>query len=352
MIPKTRKAARITCDGKVVCVAQDIPELKENEVLIKVHCTLISPGTEMNTVKSRRAEAAPAGTESNFGYSSAGEIAAIKGDAHGLKVGMRVAGMGGGSCHADWNCVPVNLVVPIPDGVSYEEATFASLAATSLQAVRRTEPKLGEYGMVLGLGIVGNVAAQLYTLSGARVIGWEALRRRRAIARKCGLRSLVDFTKVDAGEESKVFAAPYGMDFALLAFGGNADSAFESLKKAMKLSADGHMMGRVVVVGGCRFSFAGGANNGNIDVRCSSRTGAGYHDPAWEYGKDYPPGFVQFTSRRNACELLRLIAEKRLKVQPLITHRMKLEEVGAAAELLIAHPDKALGVILEMDHEA
>ena len=352
MKPKTRKAARITNDGKVVCVKQEIPELKDNEVLIKVHCTLISPGTEMNLVKTRREKPDPAGTEINFGYSSAGEIVAIKGDAHGLKVGMRVAGMGGGSCHASWNCVPVNLVVPIPDQVSYEEATFASLAATSLQAVRRTEPRLGEYGMVLGLGIVGNIAAQLYTVSGARVIGWESLKSRRAIAKKCGLRHLVDFTKVDAGEESKVFAAPYGMDFALLAFGGNADPGFESLKKAMKVSADGHMMGRVVVVGGCRFTFAGGARNGNLDVRCSARTGAGYHDPDWEYGKDYPPVFVQFTSQRNARELLQLIAEKRLKVEPLITHRMKIEEVGDAAELLVAHPDKELGVILEMNHEA
>ena len=346
---KQRKTACIRHDGRVECVTQKMPELKEHEVLVKVHCSLISPGTEMNTVKTRRETPEAAGRDINFGYSSAGEIAAIKGDAKGLEVGMRVAGMGGGACHGSYNCIPVNLVAPIPDGVSYEEATFASLAATSLQAVRRTEPALGEYGMVLGLGIVGNLAAQLYQLSGARILGWESLRSRAAIARKCGIADTIDFTKVDPVAASRAFAAPYGMDFALLAFGGNAEKAFMAVKQSMKVSADGHAMGRVVVVGGCRFPFDGGAWSGNLDVRCSARTGAGYHDADWEHGKDYPAAFVQFTSQRNARELLQLIAEKKLKVKPLITHRFKLDAVGEAADMLLSHPDAALGVILEME---
>ncbi len=344
-----RKAAVVTHDGQVWCRTQSIPELKANEVLVKVHASLISPGTEMALAKNRREKPAEPGSEINFGYSSAGEIVAVNGDCRDLQVGMRVACMGGGACHATYNCVPVNLIVPIPDSVSYEEATFASLAATALQAVRRTEPQLGEYGMVLGLGIVGNLTAQLCRLSGARVLAWEALRVRRAIARKCGIVNAVDFMKQDATEVSKAFAAPYGMDFAVMAFGGDADKAFDSVRKSMKVSADGHQMGRVTVVGGCHFRFDGGAWSGNLDVRASSRTGAGYHDPAWEYGHDYPAAFVQFTSQRNARELIALIAEKRLKVMPLITHRMRIDEVSAAAELLIQHPDRALGMILQMD---
>ncbi len=346
---KQRKVACVKPDGRVESVTRPIPELKDGEVLVKVHASLISPGTEMNLVRTRRETPDKAGSEICFGYSSAGEIVAIKGDPKGLEIGMAVAGMGGGACHGSYNVIPVNLVVPIPAGVSYEEATFASLAATSLQAVRRTEPALGEYGMVLGLGIVGNLAAQLYQLSGARVLGWESLRNRAAIGRKCGIADTIDFTKVDAVAASRAFAAPYGMDFALLAFGGNAEKAFMAVKQAMKVSADGHAMGRVVVVGGCRFPFDGGAWSGNLDVRCSSRTGAGYHDPDWEHGKDYPAAFVQFTSRRNARELLQLIAEKKLKVKPLITHRLKLNAVGEAADMLLEHPDAALGIILEME---
>ena len=337
----------VSYDGKVVCEERALPELKDNEVLVKVHASLISPGTEMNLPKAFREKHKEDKTSTPFGYSSAGEIIAVKGDVKDLKVGMRVACMGGGAKHAAYNCVPVNLVVPIPDNVTYEEATFASLAATSLQAVRRTEPQLGDYGIALGLGIVGNLAAQLYQLSGARVLCWEALPARRAIARKCGLKNAIDFRKVDAVAESKKFAAPYGVDFALMAFGGNADKAWESVLASMKVSADGHQMGRIVAVGGCKFTIGGGAWSGNVDIRPSSRTGCGYHDPAWEYGKDYPDVFVQFTSQRNARELIQLIAEKKLKVTPLITHRVKAEDVTPVADMLIDAPNKAVGVIIE-----
>lgn len=347
-MPKTRRAALITSDGKVVCKKQPIPELKENEVMVKIHATLISPGTELYVIRTRGENPLPNAPSINFGYSSAGEIVAMKGDCKGLQIGMRVACMGGGACHADHNCIPVNLVVPIPDNVSYEEATFTSLAATALQAVRRTEPQLGEYGMVLGQGIVGNIAAQLCQLSGARVLTWESMRFRTTLAKKCGLAHSVNFLKNDATAASKEFAAPYGMDFAIMAFGGDADKAFLSVKDAMKISADGHQMGRITVVGGCHFRFDGGAWSGNIDVRCSSRTGAGYHDSSWEYGKDYPDVFVQFTSQRNARELITLIAEKRLKVAPLITHHFRIEDVADAVSLLMEHADKSLGVILTM----
>ena len=340
-------------DGRLGIEEETMPKLADNQVLVEVHASLISPGTEMSSARNLRRKPDPSiSTPIKFGYSNAGIVLKTKGDAKGLAPGMRVACMGAGAAlHANYAAVPVNLVVPIPDDVTFEQASYLSLAATALQAVRRTDVKLGEYGSVLGMGIVGNLAAQLYRLSGARVLGWETLKLRARIAKKSGV-GAVDFLKSDPVEPTKAFAAPWGLDFALFAFGGDAEKAFLNIKKCMKVSADGHMMGRVVVVGGCRFTFAGGANNGNVDIRCSSRTGAGYHDAEWEYGKDYPAAFVQFTSQRNARELLQLIAEKRLKVQPLITHRMRIEEVGQAADLLIAHPDKALGVILEMNHEA
>ena len=82
----------------------------------------------------------------------------------------------------------------------------------------------------------------------------------------------------------------------------------------------------------------------------SSRTGAGYHDHDWELGKDYPAGFVQFTTQRNCRELIALIAEKRLLVDQLTTHRIPLENIREAGDLLVEHPDQALGVILTMKH--
>ena len=346
-----RTAAVITGSGEVKTRREDLPELKDNEVLIKVHASLISPGTEMTGVKNKRENPDPEAEDSNFGYANAGEIIEVKGDVKDLKAGMRVAAMGGGGAHhANYANVPVNMVVPIPDNVTYAQAAYACLGATSLQAVRRADIKLGEYGMVLGLGIVGNLAAQLSQINGGRVIGWEGFESRIAIAEKCGVKNILNFRDADPVESSKEFAAPYGMDFAIMAFGGPATEAFNSIKDCMKVSQDGHIMGNVVLVGGCLVEVGGGAYTGNLNIKAASRTGPGYHDSEYEYGKDYPNAFVQFTTQRNLREIINLISEKRLLVDPMTTHTLPLEKVGKAADLLINSPDKAMGIIMEMSH--
>ncbi len=343
---RKRNAVVIDGTGVLRSVREELPEIRENEVLIRVYASLISPGTEMGAVRTRRENPDRTAEKLHFGYSNAGEILSVRGECKGLKPGMRVAAMGAGKAvHADYVCVPVNLVVPIPDEVSFEQACYLSLAATALQAVRRTTPAFGEYGAVLGLGIVGNLAAQLYKLSGTRIIGWEGLPNRCRIAEQCGLTDRVDFIREDAVGITGDFASPYGLDFALFAFGGNADKAMQNIKSCMKVSADGHAMGRIVLVGGCRATVDGGAASGNLDFLASSRTGSGYHDPEWEYGREYPKVFVPFTTRRNAVELIRLIAEKRLLVDPITTHRIPARHAAEAGDLLLDHPDQALGVI-------
>ena len=346
-----RLEAVITGTGEVMVREAELPELKTGEVRIKVDSSLISPGTEMSGVKNKREDPDPKAEPGVFGYANAGEIIAVNGDVKDLKVGMRVAAMGEGSAHhANYANVPVNMVVPISDNVSYAQAAYACLGATSLQAVRRADVKLGEYGMVLGLGIVGNLAAQLSQISGARIIGWEGFESRISITKKCGIENIVNFRSADPVAISKEFAAPYGMDFAIMAFGGQATEAFNSIKECMKVSQDGHIMGNVVLVGGCLVEIGGGAHTGNLNIKIASRTGPGYHDPEYEYGKDYPDAFVQFTTQRNLCEIISLISERRLLVDPMTTHTMPLEDVGKAADLLINTPDKALGIVLQMSH--
>lgn len=347
-----RQVAVVTGKGEVKMVSEKLADLKEHEVLIKVHASLISPGTEIASVVELRKTPDLKAADRVFGYANAGEIIKVKGDVKGLKPGMRVAAMGGlGAHHANYANVPVNMVVPIPDNVTYEQAVYACLGATSLQAIRRTAPELGEYGVVLGLGIVGNLAAQLAQLSGARVIGWEGFPSRIKMAKKCGVRNFANFKTQNAVEETKKFAAPYGADFAIFAFGGEATAAFESVKSCMKVSADTHAMGRIILVGGCKINVGGGAYSGNLDIRAASRTGAGYKDLEYEYGRDYPAAFVQFTTQRNLREIIQLIAEKRLIVDPMTTHCLPLKEVGKAADLLIDHPDKAMGIVLTMSHK-
>ncbi len=345
---KKRVVATITGKGEVIARKVELPALKDNEARIKVHASLISPGTEMNLVRSRRANPEKEAVFTEFGYANAGEIVELKGDCKHLKVGMRVACMGGGGAkHTNIANVPVNMMVPIPDNVTYSQAVYACLGATSLQAIYRTQVLLGEFGMVLGLGIVGNLAAQLAQLSGARVLAWEAFPSRLKIAAKCKIANTVNFRKDDPVKVAQAFAAPYGMDFAIMAFGGEATAAFNQIKETMKISSDTHAMGRVTLVGGCTVSIVGGAGSGNLDIRSSARTGPGYHDKLWEYGQDFPNAFIQFHTNRNLREIIALISEKRLIVDPMTTHELPIDEVGTAADLLVNSPDKALGIVLK-----
>ena len=83
-----------------------------------------------------------------------------------------------------------------------------------------------------------------------------------------------------------------------------------------------------------------------MDVRSAARTGPGYHDEAYEHGADYPRVFVEWPTQRNLSECLRAVAASRLVVEPLITHRFPLEQIGVAVDVLVENPQQALGVIL------
>jgi threonine dehydrogenase-like Zn-dependent dehydrogenase len=117
----------------------------------------------------------------------------------------------------------------------------------------------------------------------------------------------------------------------------------------MKLTPDGHRMGRIVGVGGVTAQVGLAAALGNIDLISAARTGPGYHDEAWERGADYPPVFVEFDTQRNLEESLRAMAEGRLRVEAMITHRVPLDRAPEVCEELIQRPDAALGVVLLME---
>ena len=135
------------------------------------------------------------------------------------------------------------------------------------------------------------------------------------------------------------------MDCGIICFGGDGTAAFEQIYQMLKQAPDTHRMGRIVIVGGARISHGFAAALGNVDVLSAARTGPGYHDEAYEHGNDYPPVFVEWTTRRNLEEVLRMIAEKKLDVQSLITHEYPLDQAAEGCDRLIFSPGEALGVV-------
>ena len=341
----TRKVAAIDGRGQISVIEEPVADPKPGQVLIEVRASMVSPGTELGGVKRRRENPSDASPRP-FGYSNAGVVIAQGEGCEDIALGTRVACMGGGYAqHATHGCVPRNMAVPIPDGVSDEDAASIHLVATALNAVRRGEFGLSEHVAVVGLGLVGQFSCQWGRISGCHMIGLDQLPMRLEKATICGLDRGVNIAEEDAVEVSKSFTQGYGLDGGVISFGGDGTPAFVTLTKMMKKAPDTHLMGRIVIVGGAKIEHGFASALGNLDVRSAARTGPGYHDEAWEHGAEYPQVFMQWTTKRNLEECLRFMASGHMQVAPLITHRVALDDAPDACEDLIQNPNAALGVV-------
>jgi len=179
------------------------------------------------------------------------------------------------------------------------------------------------------------------------VIGWDRYDMRLKKAIENGIEEVVNIEKEDPIKKTTEFSRGYGIDTAFVCFGGEATSTFNLIVDTMKTAPDTHKMGKIVIVGGVELNLKFPTFLGNIDIYSSSRTGPGYHDQDWEHGNDYPPVFVQWTTKRNLEEILLLIKKRKLNLKSLITDIFPLTKISEACEKIINHPDKTLGVILK-----
>lgn len=216
-IPDTRRAVQFHGDGSVSVAETDMPELGPKEIVVKTAVSLISAGTECNGLRGRRVnpvEAEPRGS----GYAAAGTITALGDEVEEFEVGQRVIGMAA-ECynHADYNVGHPMVTVPIPDGMSFDDAVMVCLAATSLQATRRLEPELGNFYAVVGQGLVGQFANQLIGLAGGRVAAVDLDASRLEIALAHGAEITVNSGEQDLTETLVEWAEGQGIDGSILA---------------------------------------------------------------------------------------------------------------------------------------
>ncbi len=279
-----------------------------------------------------------------LGYSLAGRVADVGKNAQGFARGDRVACAGAGYAnHAEVNAVPKNLAVHVPDGVSDEEASFVTVGAIALQGVRLARPELGDVVVVIGLGLIGQIAVQLLTAHGCDVIGIDIERGKveRALARGAvaGAVSGVD----DAVEVVRAASRGYGADAVVITA---SSPTAEPLALAGELARD---RARVSVVGLLPLEIPRKAYyEKELEVVVSRSYGPGRYDADYEErGHDYPIGYVRWTERRNLQAVLRAIATKRLDVSGLVTHRFPFERALDAYALITGErPEPHLGVLL------
>ncbi len=351
MNPNSRKVACISNHANIKVVEKEVAKPGPGEMLIQTVCSLISPGTELNSLRNK-ANLDLTGEETwrEFGYQSAGIVVDANG-CPGFANGDRVASMGGGYAgHSNWNVAPYQLTWKLPDKISFEEGSFTNLLGTALWAVRRGQVQFGAHVAVVGLGIVGQLISQISRLSGAHAIGIDRVEMRKQLALSLGAEHVADLNRAQATEWKNQYTNGYGIDAGFVAFGGDASAVMLELASIMRCAPDTHVYGRIVVVGGARINIPLPGDYGNIDICSSSRTGPGYHDKEWERGKPYPEAVVQWNTQRNVGECFRAIAAKTLRVEPLITHRVEIDDVPEACNKLVENPDEALGVIVNYQH--
>ncbi len=346
-------------NGKTELIDTPIPALRAGFVLVRTRYSLLSAGTErmvvefggkslFGKVRSRpdlarqvlekaRQEGILTTLEMAFnrldqamplGYSSMGEVVGIGENVQGFELGQRVACGGGGyAVHAEYALVPKNLVVPVPTSVDDESAAFATIGAIGMHAFRLADVQVGERVAIIGMGLVGFMAALVAKSAGCEVAAFELNPWRMEFARKLGF---VAAHPSQAGELTPAFTNGKGFDAVIIA----ADTpSSEPVELAATLARS---RARVVAAGGVGETIPRKPYYEKELFFVNSRSyGPGRYDSAYEEkGIDYPIDYVRWTEGRNLEAFLRLIANRRIEVKPLITHRFPIEQAEEAYALV------------------
>jgi predicted dehydrogenase/threonine dehydrogenase-like Zn-dependent dehydrogenase len=278
-----------------------------------------------------------------LGYSCAGVVEAVGRGAEEFAAGDRVAcaGMGYAS-HADVVFVPRNLTVPVPPGVSLEDAAYVTVGAIALQGVRVAEVRLGEAVAVIGLGLLGQLAVQILRSAGCRVIGIDLDPAKVALALELGAEAAVVRT-ADVHGAVQAFTGGRGADAVLIAA---ATSSSDPVELAGEIARDRAIVSMVGATGMevPRKPYY----EKELQLRLSRSYGPGRYDPQYEEkGHDYPAGYVRWTERRNLEEFLRLVATGQVTPSKLTTHRFAIDRAEDAYALIQGDTGEAFtGVLL------
>jgi predicted dehydrogenase/threonine dehydrogenase-like Zn-dependent dehydrogenase len=301
--------------------ARERPDLVR-QVIAKVKKEGLGP--TLQAVTSRLDQPIP------LGYSCAGTVEAVGRGATEFAVGDRVAcaGMGYAS-HADSVFVPRNLAVPVPEGVSLEDAAYVTVGAIALHGIRVADVRIGDAVAVIGLGLLGQLTVQMLKASGCRVLGIDLDAAKVALARELGAEAAV--VRTDGVLQAALsFTAGVGMDAVIVAA---ATASNDPIELAGEICRD---RGRVSMVGAVGMAVPRKVYyEKELDLRLSRSYGPGRYDPEYEEGgRDYPIGYVRWTERRNMEEFLRLVAAGHVTPARLTTHRFTIEEAERAYDLI------------------
>ncbi len=293
----------------------------------------------LETIRGRLDVAVP------LGYSCAGEVLEVGQHVVGFANGDRVACAGAGRAnHAEIVAVPRNLSVRVPDSVSLEDAAFVTVGAIALQGVRIADVRVGETCVVIGLGLVGQLTAQILQAAGCRVFGIDVAPDKVELAHALGAADACLRSDPDLVERVRAFSDGRGADSVLITA---ATGSSDPVQVASTLARDRAV---VVAVGMVGMDVPRNAYyEKELQLRLSRSYGPGRYDPLYEeQGIDYPIGYVRWTEQRNMQAFLDLVADGKVRPAPLVTHRVPIQDAEHAYRIVTGEASEPyLGILLQ-----
>lgn len=316
--------------GQVEIEEFDIPSVGENQVLVQTDVSLISPGTERAFLLGL--PNAAGSYPQRPGYSNVGEVIDVGAGITDIAVGDKVASAAGHTSHV---LLSSSNVFKVPEGLVSEHAVFFNLCAISLQGVRKARIELGEPVLVMGQGLIGQLALQLAKLSGAfPAIGVDIAENRLQLALECGADYALNPKNADFEKQFAEITNGKGPAVVIESTG-----AAEPVNTAFKLAG---WHGRVILLASTRgetekVNFYRDVHKKGLSIIGAHNSIRPRHDSsAW------------FWTTQDDCQLtLSLLAHGRITVDKFITHHFQSEQAPEAYKLLMEWAEELLGVVIE-----
>ena len=295
--------------GSFLQKAKQQPD-KVKEVIAKVKTDGLAP--TIKAVKNKLEQPLP------LGYCNVGTVIQAGRDVTEFKVGDRVASNGP---HAEYVSVPKNLVAKIPDGVSCEQAAFTVIGSIGLQGIRLLNPTLGETVVVVGLGLIGLITAQLLKANGCNVIGFDFDQSKVELANSYGIDAVNPGKGVKQVEYVLHKTNQVGCDAVIITASNPSN---EIISQSAQMS---RKRGRIVLVGVIGLDIKrSDFYEKELSFQVSCSYGPGRYDSSYEEGgNDYPLSYVRWTEKRNFEAVLNALSNGTLNVDSLITERVPFE---------------------------
>lgn len=333
------------------------PMLTDTTILVSVHYSCISSGTEASTIQASQKHILSSnipqkitkvfesiskngidgtralitsklkGEFQTLGYSCSGKVIAVGKKVTQFRPGDYVACAGAQFAHhADIVCIPQNLAVKIDNPELLHVASMTTMGAIALQGVRRASVQLGEIVCVIGLGLLGQITLQLLKAAGCKVIGIDIAQERLDLAVQMGAFAVYKADDEQLINDIKLKSHFQGCDATIITAGSSSNSI---MQQAMEVT---RKKGKVVIVGDVGLGIERSPfYQKEIDLLISCSYGPGRYDNSYECeGIDYPYPYVRWTENRNMVAFVELLAQQRPTFEKLISQTISIDHAQEA----------------------